>query len=161
MRGRVTSDAAPALRSYPCEFQFRTSARLLFCRWLNGRCFFHGRRLVVRGAFELRALLFAERLDIAHRQADLPLAGIDLDDARANAVARLIETIEFRFSFTRNFRNVRERFDAIGQSHEETEVGDLRNGADHFVADVMRLRELIPVVRQKFANRRSEEHTSE
>ena len=105
------------------------------------------RRLAV-----LRAFFVGERRNIAQRQSDLSLARIDLDDSRAQCVARLIHSIEFRLPFARDLGDVRERLHSVGQANEETEVGDLGDDADDVVVDVMRLREFIPIVRQKFAH---------
>src|SRR6266545_3411700 len=91
------------------------------------------RRLVMlfdrRGAV-LQTLFLGQRLDVARGQPDLPLGGIDLDDPRANRVARLKELVEFLPHVALHFRNVSETFHSIRKTNEQTEVGDLRDRAD-------------------------------
>src|SRR5687768_5759257 len=48
---------------------------------------------------------------------------------------------------------MREAFHSARETDEQTEVGDLRDVADHFVANVVTAREVVPFVRQELADR--------
>src|SRR3954452_10525159 len=109
------------------------------------------RRLLV-----LRDLGFRQRLDVARGETDLLVGPVDLDDARANGLADVKRLVELRFRIARNLRDVREPFHAVGNANEEAEVGDLGNRADQLIADVVRLREVVPLVRQELFDRERE-----
>src|SRR3954454_16746886 len=109
------------------------------------------RRLLV-----LRDLGFRQRLDVARGETDLLVGPVDLDDARANGLADVKRLVELRFRIARNLRDVREPFHAVGNANEEAEVGDLGNRADQLIADVVRFREVVPLVRQELFDRERE-----
>src|ERR1041385_3258844 len=109
--------------------------------------------LLVLAAAGLRALFLRERLDVARGEADLLVVPIDLDDPRPHRLADVEELVELLLAVALDLRDVREPFHALGHLDEEPEVGDLRDVADDFVADAVRLREVVPLVRQELLDR--------
>src|SRR3954451_11626135 len=106
------------------------------------------RRLLV-----LRDLGLGQRLDVARGKTDFLVRPVDLDDARANGFADVKGLVELRFRIARDLGDVREPFHAVGHANEETEVGDFGNRSDQLIADVVRLREVVPLVRQELFDR--------
>ena len=92
-------------------------------------------------AFTLR-----QRLDIARGQPDLPLVRVNLDDANPDRISDFERFIQLDFRIALNLGHVREAFDAFGDTDEQAEIGDLRDGADQLLAEVMRLGEVVPFV---------------
>src|ERR1051326_2046711 len=87
----------------------------------------------------MRLFLRRQRLDVTRGEADLPLRRIDLDDARADSVAGMERLVEFLPRVALHLGHVREAFHAVGETNEQTEVGDLRDLSDPFIADVVHL----------------------
>src|SRR4051812_17729356 len=97
----------------------------------------------------LRDLVLGQRPHVARRQTDLLVGPVDLDHARAHRLADMKGLIELRFRIARDFRDVRQPFHAIGDADEEAKVGDLRDRANDLVANIVRLREVVPLVREE------------
>src|ERR1044071_7809043 len=102
---------------------------------------------------ELRALLVRQRRNVARRQPDLLVVPIDFDDPRPHRLADVEELVELLLAVALDLRNMREPFNSLGDADEEAEVGDLRDRADDVLADVVRLGEVVPLVRQKLLDR--------
>src|SRR5258706_12482555 len=126
-------------------------------RGLRSRSGFFGFRGVLfrrrdRGRM-CRDLGFGQWFDVARREADLLVGPIDFDHAYTNGLAGVKGLVELRLRIARDLRDVRQPLDAIGHADEETEIGDLGHVADQLIADVVRLGEVVPFVRQELFDR--------
>ena len=98
------------------------------------------RRLRCGSSFAAGLAFLEVRLD--QRQADLPLVGVDLDDADLDALANLDHVLRVLDLVVRQLRDVQQPLEALLKLDEDAEVGDLGDRARHRVADVVTRRDV-------------------